>query len=404
VGGLLESSIEKSTTALKLKLIKVKNITWGGGSLDSYAILKQGPLGKGSIVLPPSLYLLEQAKAAASDNTQRAMGNDLRTYFEALAIANRHWLEITDTQMSSYLKYHLQIELGLSNNSIERSISTLRKTYSYAYSSGFSLDPIEYTFHYVKEEQLKRQGQTTSFQTNLYKKYINERIFNVICANINSAEGFLRERDELVLQLGYHCGLRSAETTSTRNLQTKKINALLKKADESNNLTITVPIVGKGNKLRYVVFNAKITQMIRNFLRGRRAFLPDGPLICSHAGRELSSGHASRLFNRALKTALPKLRWFTRKTNRSNEDVYTISFPSIKKLSFHALRHTYATNLVSFCYDHGFDPWHYLMDQLGHAQESTTKIYILFDANIFHRDPIRKRLSKTVDTQSGMDM
>lgn len=256
--------ITPPTEITKLQVVKVTDISWAGGPLDSYAILTQGLLNEASIVMPPSLFLLEQAKAGASDKSRRAMAYDLKTFFEALAISNRNWLEITDKQMSRYLKHHLQMGLGLRNKSIERAISTLKKTYTFGYNNGFSPIPLNYTYYYVREEEVKRQGQTTSFKTDLYKKYINKKIFEVISSNITSSEGFLRERDEVILDLGYHCGLRAAEVTSKRNLQTKKLKKLLIKAEETNNLTITVPIIGKGNKLRHVVFNAEITQKIRN--------------------------------------------------------------------------------------------------------------------------------------------
>lgn len=399
----MKSSNNLPTENVKLRILKVTDIAWAGGPLDTYAIINSGPLNADSIVLPPSLYLLSQAKLGAGQNSRRAEANDLKTFFEALARSNRNWLEITDEQMSNYLKNNLQTELQLRKPSIKRHISTLKKTYRFAYTNGLTPNPLEYTYHYVEQAEVKRQGQSSSSETNLYKKYINKKIFDVISSNIRSVDGFLRERDELVLELGYNCGLRAAEVTSKLNLQTKKLRRLINEAEESHNLTITVPIIGKGNKLRHVVFNAEITQKIRNFLIGRRSKIPDGPLICSKSGNELSSGHASRVFHTALKIALPKLRWFTRRANKNNDDVYTISFNSIKKLSFHALRHTYATNLVSFCYEHGYDPWHYLMDQLGHAEETTTKIYILFDANIFHRDSIRRKLSKPRPTHSPIE-
>lgn len=46
---------------------------------------------------------------------------------------------------------------------------------------------------------------------------------------------------------------------------------------------------------------------------------------------------------------------------------------------FHCLRHSYATNLASWCYDND-KTYQLVQDRLGHSDFSTTKIYIHFSA------------------------
>ena len=70
---------------------------------------------------------------------------------------------------------------------------------------------------------------------------------------------------------------------------------------------------------------------------------------------------------------------------------------SFLNLTFHALRHTYATNLVDFCYKHGYDPWQYVPEQMGHEDKATTKEYVIFDGKLHRREKIRRALNDEYD-------
>ncbi|MNP04715.1 Phage integrase family protein [compost metagenome] len=77
--------------------------------------------------------------------------------------------------------------------------------------------------------------------------------------------------------------------------------------------------------------------------------------------------------------------------------LHFVTKPNFLKLTFHALRHTYATNLVDFCYKHGYDPWQYVPEQMGHEDEATTKDYVVFDGKLHRREKIRKALNDDLD-------
>ncbi|MNP22688.1 site-specific tyrosine recombinase XerC [compost metagenome] len=202
----------------------------------------------------------------------------------------------------------------------------------------------------------------------------------------------MRERDELVLLFGYHCGLRTSEVTSPDNLQTQNLIEKISEADATEHLTITIPIIGKGSKVRYVLVNPYMVNKIRRFLYGARAQLPAGSLLCSVKGEPLSESHATRLFKTTRDIALPELKKEIQDAYTNTPDQYTVSFKSIKLTVFHSLRHTFATNLVDYCYKNGIDPYQYIAEQLGHEREETTKEYITFEANIFSRDKTRNKL------------
>jgi integrase len=195
-----------------------------------------------------------------------------------------------------------------------------------------------------------------------------------------------------VLKLGYHCGLRTSEVTNPRNFDTFKIRQAIEEAESKGEFSICLEIFGKGKKLRYVDFNPIITRDIKSFLEGRRSKIIDGPLICKDNGKPLSSSHATRVFKTARDISIVKIRKVINNT-RSAANEYTVSLQSVKRLVFHSLRHTYATNLVRYCYKMKIDPWVYVRDQMGHERKETTEAYIVFEANIHSRDKIRESFS-----------
>jgi site-specific recombinase XerD len=375
----------------------VKGIQSAGGVLDSYVLLKDGELENDSIVLEPSLYLLKVAKETLSLETVRANANDLKTFFESLEASNRDWRDITDNLMSGYIESTLQLKLGLKKTSIDRHCCSFKGFYNFATDYGLTEKHFEFTFNYKTESGSPTQSNSKrKYYYALHKKYINLPIFETILSNANETAGFLRDRDELVLFLGYHLGLRSAEVTNPLNLNISLIKNSLSKATNAKKMTISLDIIGKGGgKLRTVDLNATIIEKITNFLDGSRLQIPGDLLICSERGSALCKSHASRVFNKAKKRSLPTLKRKIQELETCDSTPYTISFPSIKNLSFHCLRHTFTTNLVSFCYENGIDPKAYIPNQLGHEDYCITKQYILFEANIYNRDILRSKLSQS---------
>lgn len=379
-----------------MRIQLVKGIQWAGGVMNSYVILKDGPLENDSIVLEPSLFLLKVAKKTLSLETVRAKAYDLKKYFESLEVSNRDWRDVTDNLMSGYIESTLQQELKLKKKSIDRHCSTLKGFYDFATEYGITENYFNFTFNFKTSTGSPTQSNSKrTYNFFLHKKYINTPIFETILSNANETAGFLRDRDELVLLLGYHIGLRSAEVTDPLNLNISQFKEALERATNANKMTISLGIIGKGGgKLRTVDFNATIIEKILNFLDGSRYGIPGDLLICSKKGSALCKSHASRIFNKAKKRSLPVLKHKIQELEVCESTPYTISFSSIQNLSFHCLRHTFTTNLVSFCYENGIDPKAYVPNQLGHEDYRITRQYIIFEANIYNRDILRSKLSQ----------
>jgi integrase len=234
----------------------------------------------------------------------------------------------------------------------------------------------------------------------LRRKYINDKFFEVLLEHASETPGFLRARNELILELGHKLGLRSFEVTHYRNLKISDLNEILQLAEKRNRLSSSVTIFGKRKKCRDIDVPPEILNKISQFLKVYSNEIKLDNLICAEGGNTLSPSFACRLFKRARDSALPKLKIALKELHEIDDAPYTISWNSTKSLTFHCLRHTYATNLVTYCYENGIDPISYLPDQLGHTKYSTTKQYTNFHAAIYNLDRRRRKYS-VGDTDFG---
>lgn len=374
----------------------VEGIRWSGGNLSTYAILRDGPLDQDSIVAEPTLYLIEKAKHVESLHSLRATASDLKFYFEALEKAGRDWRDITDNDMSGYIESSLIQGRKLTKVSIIRNASSLGGFYSFTTEFGLTDQHFSFTFSYRNaQHKLIEQGakrRRTNFK--LYKKYIYKSLFEIFLYNANETSGFLRRRDEIVLKLGYYAGLRAFEVTHPENLKVEDIKQKLLQAEKQKNISFSMLIIGKGNKVRHVDFPPELVTEISSFISQERKRVPGENLICAMNGKALSKSFASRLFNRVKKSSLPALMNEIRVLGEMDDPPYTISRSSAEALTFHCLRHTYSTDLVTYCYLHDIDPFTYLPNQLGHNDKETTEIYVNFEASLHNREWLRRKHSE----------
>jgi site-specific recombinase XerD len=376
-----------------MRICPVTNITWSGGPLTTYAVLDDGPLVENSIVAAPSLYLIFLAKEGKSLRSLKAAADDMKAFFQTLRDHNQDWRMLTDRDMSGYLYGHLKVEKKLCDKTIDRHISTIRGLYRFGRNSGLLPKPKKYTYNYTKNN-LKRQGEGhKKVNFNLFNKYVEASIFECLLTGVNAASAFIIERDELVITLGYLCGLRTSEVTDPRNLNTLDLKDRFLIADKADELSITIPIIGKGDKLRHVDIPPKAALKTRSFLNGRRSKLDDGPLICSEKGFSMRSSHATDIFRKAKESVSYLIPELLENSRDEKPHLHFITAESFNSLSFHCLRHTYATNLVDFCYAHGIDPNQYVPEQMGHEDFETTKAYIIFDGQLRRREKVRRALN-----------
>lgn len=371
----------------------VPGVRWQGRKINAVMIVRDGPLSNDSVVFVPTFHLLQLAKSVP-EITLKAIASDLKRYFESLEIAHLPWDEVTDDQMSGYIETTLIKKYQLSERSISRHCSSIKGMYTKVSEIGLTDKFFDYSFRYYNEAFLEIQGAAPpSKNFRLRKKYINDPLFEVLLEHASPSVGFLRDRNELILCLGKQLGLRSAEVTSERNLKLSELNPLLSLIKKRRKLAFSVSIIGKRNKIREVDISPDLVQRISKFIETHRHGIPGDQLICAQDGKCLSPSFASRLFDQAKKTSLSKLKSCYEELSAQDDAPYTISWKSIKNLTFHCLRHTYATNLVTYAYQNGFDPYSYLPSQLGHTDPKTTKQYTDFYAVMHNIDPLRQAFS-----------
>lgn len=369
-----------------MRIRYVEGISWSGGTFNTYVVLKDGPFTEESIVSAPTVFLLSLAQRGLLQNTIKAAADDLKGFFQALSDHGQDWRELTDSDMSGYLYGHLLKSRSLTENSIVRHKTTIKMFYQHSWNVGFLDTPPTFSYTYLSNN-LKLQGESyKKVNFDLYNKYVAIDIFKYLLSNVIAQAPFEKERDELVLHIGYHCGLRTSEVTDPRNLLTADLRKLIAIAVDCGQKTINIPIIGKGEKLRNIDVPPRAFVKIKKFLDGNRANIPDGPLICRRNGAPLSLEHATYVFRSAKICASAKIEEVITALHEKDAHMHFIRKPSFMKLTFHSLRHTYATNLVDFCYKHGYDPWQYVPEQMGHEDEETTEEYVVFDGKLNRRE------------------
>ncbi|MEE9193900.1 MAG: site-specific tyrosine recombinase/integron integrase, partial [Thermodesulfobacteriota bacterium] len=148
-------------------------------------------------------------------------------------------------------------------------------------------------------------------------------------------EGILPLRDLAIIELLYSSGLRVSELTNIKVLD----------IDHRENF---VKVSGKGNKERVVPFGSNAREVILQYLRRRIELKPkDDFLFLNNRG----SGLTTRSIERIVKK-------------------YGLLSGISKKISPHALRHTFATHLLG-----GGADLRSIQELLGHSSLSTTQRY-----------------------------
>ena len=193
---------------------------------------------------------------------------------------------------------------------------------------------------------------------------------NIILPNVEAKTSFKRERDELALKLGYFAGIRAHELVSNGNFTLARMEKLIPR-DTSVLLDDHLTVLGKGSKVRKLPLWPELVSSLHKFLYGIHRKKLKENLFEDGRGKPLcDEQYASDVFRKAINNYLTIIS--------VENEVYI----SLKQKSFHSLRHTYATNAVTFCYevDAKYSPRWAVTQWMGHSDERTTDIYICFEA------------------------
>ena len=257
-----------------------------------------------------------------SAHTLKAYSGDLENF--SVFVGAREWREIDHITIRGFLS-HLY-EKGLSKTSVARSLAAVRSLYRWLAQEG------------VVEQNPAALVSTPKLPKKLPRVPTMEEMNSVIDGEMPEIASF-PERDRLMLELLYGCGIRNSELVG--------INV-----DDIRVTNEAILIRGKGKKERYVPFGDAVTSALAPYLPVRQSVLSEchkntPALLINQRGGRLTTRSVGRIIK---KIAVAK---------GLSPDVHP-----------HTLRHAFGTHML----EEGAD-LRAIQEMLGHERLSTTQRY-----------------------------
>lgn len=269
-----------------------------------------------------TLYLQNQQHL--SQNSLNAYVRDLRQFLDWLHGEGLSFRETDKNTVRNYL-FFLNKQ-SLSKNSISQKLSALRGFYLYLMDEGYiQHDPLRGIHSPKKDKPLPTVIKEADMEEFFKKIYAGSDPFN--------------QRDQVLLEILYGCGLRVSEAVSLNigDMENKKF----------------IRVLGKGSKERIVPLSKQTLPILDKYLREGR------PALAAHAKETTNAlilnNHGKRLTSRGVEYIINKY---------VEEGALTFH------VSPHSFRHSFATHLL----DHGADI-KLIQELLGHESLSSTQIY-----------------------------
>jgi len=258
----------------------------------------------------------------ASVHTIKAYGNDLGMFAGFVGAAG--WSSIDHVRIRGFLS-HLY-ERGLSKTSVARALAAVRSLFRWLAREG------------VVQQNPAALVATPKLPKNLPRVPTIEEMNSVLDGQMPETASF-PERDRLLLELLYGCGIRNSELIGI-NLDDVRITSE------------AILIRGKGKKERYVPFGDSAKAALAGYLPARNRLLAEfhrntPALVINQRGRRLTTRSVRRIVK---KIAVSK---------GLSPDVHP-----------HTLRHAFGTHML----EEGAD-LRAIQELLGHERLSTTQRY-----------------------------
>jgi integrase/recombinase XerC len=258
----------------------------------------------------------------ASPHTLKAYTGDLANF--SAYVGSRGWSSIDHVAIRGFLS-HLY-EKGLGKTSVARSLAAVRSLYRWLAQEG------------VVEQNPAALVSTPKLPKKLPRVPTIEEMNRMLDGQMPEVASF-PERDRLMLELLYGCGIRNSELTGI-NLDDIRL---------SNEAIL---IRGKGKKERYVPFGDSVRSALASYLPVRQQAQAETKrnipaLLLNHRGGRLTTRSVGRIIK---KIAVAK---------GLSPDVHP-----------HTLRHAFGTHML----EEGAD-LRAIQEMLGHERLSTTQRY-----------------------------
>jgi len=257
-----------------------------------------------------------------SKHTIISYKNDLTSFLSYIEIeyTDSNIQKVHYTQIRSWIVS--LVESGISNNSINRKISSLKSFYKFLVKTKtIKINPLQ------KHKSLKIPKRVN---VPFNQKEITEVLFS-----FEGKNDFLSLRNKLIIELFYATGIRRSELIE---LKIKDIDLI------QNN----IKVLGKRNKERYVPLLKIIQKTVNEYIEERKKISNNNEyLFITEKGNKIYGTLVYRLIN----------------------DYFSAVSTKVKK-SPHVLRHAFATHLLN----EGAD-LNAVKELLGHASLASTQVY-----------------------------
>jgi integrase/recombinase XerC len=259
----------------------------------------------------------------ASVHTIKAYRTDLAQFAEY--VGPQGWSDIDHVLIRGYLAN--LYEHGLSKTSVARSLAALRSLYKWLAQEG------------EVEQNPAALVATPKLPKKLPRVPTIEEVNTVLDSSMPECSAF-SERDQVILELLYGCGIRNSEL----------IGINLDDIRWSNEMIL---VRGKGRKERYVPFGDSAKAAVQAYLPARQKVL----------------GEAKRTTEQALLINLRGSRLTTRSVGRIVKQI-AVARGLSPDVHPHTLRHAFGTHML----EEGAD-LRAIQEMLGHERLSTTQRY-----------------------------
>jgi integrase/recombinase XerC len=267
-------------------------------------------------------FLSSLGERNASKHTIKAYKQDLGSF--AAYVGSRKWREIDHVTIRGFLSQLYEKRLG--KTSVARALAAVRSLYRWLAQEG------------IVEQNPAALVSTPKLPKKLPRVPTVEEMNSVLDGNMPEIASF-PERDRLMLELLYGCGIRNSELVGI-NIDDVRLSAE------------AILIRGKGKKERYVPFGDAVKSALANYLPARQLVLSEfrknsPALLVNQRGGRLTTRSVGRIIK---KIAVAK---------GLSADVHP-----------HTLRHAFGTHML----EEGAD-LRAIQEMLGHERLSTTQRY-----------------------------
>jgi integrase/recombinase XerC len=283
---------------------------------------KPGRVNSTQVAKAAERFLSSLRERNVSPHTIKAYKQDLGCFAEY--VGSRKWNEIDHVTIRGFLSQLYENDLG--KTSVARSLAAVRSLYRWLAQEG------------IVEQNPAALVSTPKLPKKLPRVPTLEEMNSVLDGDMPEIASF-PERDRLMLELLYGCGIRNSELVGI-------------KLDDIRLSAEAILIRGKGKKERYVPFGDSVKSALATYLPARQAVLSElrhhtPALVINQRGGQLTTRSVGRIIK---KIAVAK---------GLSPDVHP-----------HTLRHAFGTHML----EEGAD-LRAIQEMLGHERLSTTQRY-----------------------------